>query len=275
MTPDAAEAAEADTGIGTPSATRAAISLRHQIISGDMRPGQPLREAALCAELDVSRNTLREALRQLAVEGLVDQILHKGSAVRRMTAEDVRDIFRARRALQLYAIAVSPAAAPEKRAVLEAAMAQGLAAMTAGDWKAAGTASLHFHQAIVGLIGSRKLDDFFLVLSAQLSLALVEARGDARFQSIWPARNRDILDCLRAGALEAAEAALMSFIEASEYVVTGIVGLGWSAFLQAEAARLAALQVAPRFFDPARMAAPADSFAQYLTAQHPTLRDAG
>src|SRR5215469_2467515 len=81
------------------AALRAAATLRERIFIGDLPPATPLRETSIAAELGISRNTLREALRQLAAEGLIEQQLYKGAVVRTMTVEDVRDVYRVRRAL--------------------------------------------------------------------------------------------------------------------------------------------------------------------------------
>ena len=58
-----------------------ADALRDRILAGELRPGRPLREIALAASLDVSRNSLREGLRLLSAEGLITQIPNKGAAV--------------------------------------------------------------------------------------------------------------------------------------------------------------------------------------------------
>ena len=57
----------------------AADTLRERIVEGELLPGTPLRDIALSAELGISRNTLRQALRTLHEEGLVTQQLHKGT----------------------------------------------------------------------------------------------------------------------------------------------------------------------------------------------------
>ncbi|MGH1553549.1 GntR family transcriptional regulator [Streptomyces sp. L7] len=62
--------------------------LRERIVEGELPPGTPLRDVALSAELGVSRNTLREAQRTLHDEGRAVQRLHKGTAVKTLSAED-------------------------------------------------------------------------------------------------------------------------------------------------------------------------------------------
>lgn len=91
---------------------RQAASLRHQvqdalrneIVSGRFKPGERLVEQQLCAALDVSRTSLREALRQLEAEGLVQQVPHRGSVVASVSATDALQIYDVRGALEVLAV---------------------------------------------------------------------------------------------------------------------------------------------------------------------------
>ena len=82
----------------------AADAIRRAIISGDLQPGQRLREVALAAELGVSRPTLREALRTLVQEGMCEQEPHRGFAVASLDAEAIRDLTDTRLVLDRMAI---------------------------------------------------------------------------------------------------------------------------------------------------------------------------
>ena len=64
--------------------------VRDMIIEGDLAPGQRINEAELVERLGVSRTPLREALRTLAAENLIDTRPSRGSVVRRLTPEDVK-----------------------------------------------------------------------------------------------------------------------------------------------------------------------------------------
>jgi DNA-binding GntR family transcriptional regulator len=82
---------------------QAAEAVRQAILSGRLLPGMPLREAALAAELGVSRSTLREAARTLESEGLVRYQMNRGIVVADITGPDAADIYAARAALELAA----------------------------------------------------------------------------------------------------------------------------------------------------------------------------
>lgn len=68
-------------------------NLRDDILSGKYKVNEELKEVALGKSLGVSRTPVREALRQLELEGLVTIIPNKGAYVKGITQEDIHDIF--------------------------------------------------------------------------------------------------------------------------------------------------------------------------------------
>ena len=84
----------------------AAVSetLRVAIVTGVLPPGSPLRQDLLASDLGVSRMPIREGIRQLEAEGLVDFVPHRGAAVAPLRAEDVREIAEMRMALECLAM---------------------------------------------------------------------------------------------------------------------------------------------------------------------------
>lgn len=74
--------------------------LRDNILSGVYREKEELKEAAVGEELGVSRTPVREALRQLELEGLVKIIPNKGAYVTGITPKDVKDIYKIRSMLE-------------------------------------------------------------------------------------------------------------------------------------------------------------------------------
>ena len=67
--------------------------IRENILSGKYKDGMELREIILGEELGVSRTPVREALRQLELEGLVKIVPNKGAYVTSINAKDIKDIF--------------------------------------------------------------------------------------------------------------------------------------------------------------------------------------
>ena len=78
--------------------------LKEDICNGKYRPGQWLQENEVAAQLSVSRSPVREALRQLAADGLVVEIPNKGVFVKEFTSRDIEEVFDLRVLLENYAI---------------------------------------------------------------------------------------------------------------------------------------------------------------------------
>lgn len=74
--------------------------LRANIVSGELEPGTRLVEMALCTRFSVSRPVIREALRQLAAEGLVESVPNQGTVVARLTMKDAQDLYEVRALLE-------------------------------------------------------------------------------------------------------------------------------------------------------------------------------
>jgi DNA-binding GntR family transcriptional regulator len=77
--------------------------LRDMIIEGDLQPGQRIPENQIGEELGVSRTPLREALKFLASEGLVELIPSRGAVVKRFSAKDVEDMLIVIRSMEMLA----------------------------------------------------------------------------------------------------------------------------------------------------------------------------
>jgi DNA-binding GntR family transcriptional regulator len=91
--------------------------LRQAILRGRLPPGQWLRQEELAASFGVSRMPIRDALRTLCGEGLVDQLPHRGFRVAPLTAEELEELYATRMGLE--GLAARLAAARMTPAVLE------------------------------------------------------------------------------------------------------------------------------------------------------------
>ncbi|AII10622.1 MULTISPECIES: GntR family transcriptional regulator [Rhodococcus] len=92
------------TRVVAPVRAQAVEAIRDEIIRGNLAPGQRLIERELCEELDVSRNTIREACRQLEAEGFIEIPPHKGPVVATISDQDARDLYEFREALECLAV---------------------------------------------------------------------------------------------------------------------------------------------------------------------------
>ena len=79
-------------------------TLRNAILMGDIEPGERLMEVKLAEKLGVSRTPIREAIRMLELEGLVEMAPRKGAQVAKITKEDIKDVLEVRKVLEDLAI---------------------------------------------------------------------------------------------------------------------------------------------------------------------------
>jgi DNA-binding GntR family transcriptional regulator len=85
-----------ETTINEPKVRLAAeivAELERQILTGAMKPGQRVDEAAIAKEFGVSRTPVREAVLELAAQGLIDQRAHRGAFVAQITLEEIFDVY--------------------------------------------------------------------------------------------------------------------------------------------------------------------------------------
>lgn len=175
-------------------ARRAADRVRAGILAGTYPMGTRLSEPDICAELGVSRNTLREAFRGLAEERLVVHQLNRGVFVRVPTVTDVTELYDARRLVECAAVATHPGGtAGLERVAATLDRAEETAA--AGDWVGVGTADIDFHRELTAL-GSTRVVALMQSIWSEMRLAFhVVARPD-EFHGSYLHRNHEILDAL-------------------------------------------------------------------------------
>jgi DNA-binding GntR family transcriptional regulator len=81
--------------------------LRERILSGEFAPGQVLNQATLARTIGISTTPLREALRRLKSEGLVELDAHRDARVTELTPEEARDLLEVRRSLDPLAASLA------------------------------------------------------------------------------------------------------------------------------------------------------------------------
>lgn len=156
-----------------------AARLRTMLVEGRIPPGAKLNERVLCAQLRVSRTPLREAIKLLAVEGLVDLLPNRGAVAVKLTEADVMNTF-------------------EVLAGLEA-MSGELAALRATDAERAEIRAMHYE--MLACYTRRDLSNYYRLnaaIHAALNaaarnpvLAATYARINARVQSLRFRTNQD------------------------------------------------------------------------------------
>ena len=133
-------------------------ALRSAILAGDLKPGDPLKEAHLAQQFHVSQVPIREALLQLEHLGLVVRVPDKGTTVTKLTRAEMLDLLDVR--VHLEDLAFRLAAGNLDRAALKklrdaAATLQKKVAQD--DYYGSAEADLRFHEAVWNLSGNQVL----------------------------------------------------------------------------------------------------------------------
>lgn len=160
-----------------------AADLRHRILDGEVAAGTPLREIDLATEYDVSRHSLRAALRALAAEGLVRIEPNRGASVAELGADDLRGLYELRAALELEAAHLAlerhdgslPADVHEAMGRLRTTCLR-----PRPSWRAVAAAHARVHGSIVHAAGAPRIEAAYASLASELQLFLVQLRP------VWP-----------------------------------------------------------------------------------------
>jgi DNA-binding GntR family transcriptional regulator len=153
----------------------AVARLRHEILSGASDPGERLVEEQLTRRLGISRAPLREALRLLAEQGLVEHTPRRGARVATLSARDVEELYTLREVLERHVVQTAATfSGPEVLDGPRAALTSMIAAAGVGDRLATADAHRLFHVALVEIAGNRQLTLVYdqILIKIQLYMAL-------------------------------------------------------------------------------------------------------
>src|SRR6478609_8348458 len=90
-------------------------AIRARVVAGEVAPGQWLRESAVADSLGLSRTPVREALRMLAIEGLIEMVPNRGARVVSWTSADIDEVYRLRALLEGHGAALAARAATREQ----------------------------------------------------------------------------------------------------------------------------------------------------------------
>lgn len=148
----------------------ASDELRAAIVRGELVPGQRLVESDLVEMLGVGRTSVRSAIRELAAEGLIQRVQHRGAQVRAVSRGEAVQILECRAAIE----GLVAARAAERAGVDDIARlrehGQGLArAVREGDWAGYVGLNRQVHATIAQVAGQRTAADVIGRLNAQIA----------------------------------------------------------------------------------------------------------
>ena len=179
---------------------QALSALRTAITSGELEPGRHLVETELSEMLQISRGTLREALRQLAQEGLLSAGPRGRLSVRHLDTKEIRDIFAVRAALETLAARTLCELPDRAHAIqslhqkiddMEAAEDSSLAERIESD--------MEFHRTLCRLTGNETLLHSWTSLEGSIRMSIMFAGQDKGIKNMSVNRHRDIVAAIETG----------------------------------------------------------------------------
>lgn len=188
---------------------RVLASLRQEIISGSLRPGDRLVERELAERFGVSRVPVREAIRALVAEGFVHFETPRRTVVRRLTPHDVQELFELREALEVYAAGLAAArATPEDLARVRELLDLAAAATEAGDAEVITDVNSRLHDRIVAMAGNSLLTEALEPVAGRL-------RWMTRRNEEWPqllVEHRELYEAIASGDPDRARAHALAHV---------------------------------------------------------------
>jgi DNA-binding GntR family transcriptional regulator len=201
---------------GESTAERIADLLYLRITEGDLRPGTQLSEERLGAQLGVSRNTLREAFRLLAHDGLLVHRRHRGVFVHELDEDDLVDLYRLRCIIECDVVRSLAGLDAGRLRPLRAEVEAAESAASRGEWDRVATANMHFHQCLVSLSGSPRIQDITRRMLAELRLAFHAVANPRALHERYICRNRALFDLMEGGDVVRAADELQRYLHDSE-----------------------------------------------------------
>jgi DNA-binding GntR family transcriptional regulator len=206
---------------------RVADPLRRAILLGVLPPGKLLSENSLAAEYGVSRTPVREALRLLMEENLVEMLPGRKVRVVQLRLDDVREIYDVRWVLEAEAIRrliADPDGLPATLANMEEACASSHAALSAHDAVDLAEANERFHAAIVAALKNTRLISEYANIQNLITLCRHQSLRTPSWAEAGTADHRELLDLLRSRDEHAALTLLRRHIDAACKVVCNSLG---------------------------------------------------
>lgn len=189
--------------------------LRERILSGAIRSGAPLTEAAVSQTYGVARPSAKAAIEQLVASGLLVRTAHRSARVVGIDPETVRDVYRTRTRLEsaalreLSARRVVPGAAVDANAEL--------LAMPAGPDPATVDPDLRFHTALIDALSSERTGRMYRSVLDEVRLCMAQVQGRKLLDAAdIAAQHADILDAVASGEGERAAALLEAHLSSAE-----------------------------------------------------------
>lgn len=195
-------------------------SLHRSILSGRLKVGSLHNEMKLARELGISRTPVREALLELASQGLVEILPRKGIRIKLFSEQDVHEVFQVREIIEVGVVeSVARRGRRGQFSDLRAILEQQQSEADKGDALEFLAADRRFHSTVCKLTGNGRLSAILENLRDLIHVMASEAlMQEGRFQEVV-AEHREILDCLETGDTDGVRNAVSRHLSRSKDAV--------------------------------------------------------
>lgn len=171
-----------------------AAVLREAITTGKLKANQPLPQAEIAANLQVSHIPVREALRQLESEGLVSYQANRGATVSALSTSEIREIYEIRAMLETGAIrAAAPVLPPASLARAGAVLDQAELSNDGATW---GSLDMEFHTLIYHLDDRPRLAELITELLRRVDRYWLSHNLMLKYRETFDREHRALLAAL-------------------------------------------------------------------------------
>jgi DNA-binding GntR family transcriptional regulator len=185
--------------------------VRRAIMVGRLRPGERLIEQALAAELRMSRGPVRDALRQLEQEGLVQIYRNRGAVVSTLGLREAYEFYLVRGHLESLAVRLAREHMQPADIDYLQDLVDGMAKLCGAeeDWMAAADLDLAFHRRIVACSRNRSLMQAYGAMDVKVNALFITVKQYLPFRlGRMPERHQKVVDVFLAGDWWRAEAVI-------------------------------------------------------------------
>ncbi|WP_406676353.1 GntR family transcriptional regulator [Moorella sp. ACPs] len=193
--------------------------IKEAIINNTIKPGTMIQERILAEKLGVSRTPVREALRRLNSEGLIELIPGKGATVTKITIEDIREIMQVREPLECLAVKLAAERIqPQDIKYLEDMIANWDKEINCTDpaqinFQSLSTKDIAFHEYIVEIAGNKRLASILNMLRDQIRrITFLTQDNKTRIETSFP-QHLKILEALKQRDPAAAEESMRKHMQ--------------------------------------------------------------
>ena len=184
-------------------------SLRRWIVTGELKPGEKLRDKELAAHLGVSRTPVRESLRKLEDEGLVETSPNRWTRVSLVSREDAENIYPIIEQLELLALTQAfPLLTPQQVETMRSLNARLDDAIASCDTEKAADIDASFHKVLIDAAQNVELATILETVKAKYHRIELTYFSSVEFMSASVADHNQLIAALEARDLEAAKQAL-------------------------------------------------------------------